>query len=695
MARSSLTQVIGVCIFIVAISWIVFGPTVHYEFVNFDDDAYVYENGVVRNGLTAEGVGRAFTRPQASNWHPITTISHMADCQFFGLDAGKHHLVNVILHCATAVLLFLVLWQMTGAIWPGAFVAAVFAIHPLRAESVAWVSERKDVLSGLFFMLTLGAYAAYVQSLKFKVPSRRSKVYYALTLMFFALGLMSKPMLVTVPLVLLLLDYWPLKRLGTLELKGKGDTRSKKGRGSPPHPALSPGGGEGVTTPAIVSKDRFRRLIIEKIPMFAMSLAVCVAVYLVQEKARQAAENISFSMRIGNALVSYVAYIGQLFYPANLAAFYPYPPDGQPAYKIAGAVLLLAGISTAAFHWRRKYPYLAMGWLWYVVMLLPVIGLVQVGAQAHADRYTYLPEIGLCIALAWAVKEQTASWANRQFALGVGASAIIVALVAVARAQAAVWHDSETLWEHTLACTTNNSVAEGNLANEYFQKGTFDKAIEHANAAIEINPQYADAHNCLGYALYQTGDLAGALSHFEEAVKIRPDFASAQNNFGMALLRAGKLDEALTHFREAVRLEPEMADAQSNLGAALVQKGKPEEALAHYQMAIQLKTDFLGAENNYAWVLASCTNAAVRNGAKAVELARRANESANSRNMIVLRTLAAAYAENGQFNQAIEAAGQALQMATADNNATWIRALQAEMELYRNGRPFRADGTIP
>jgi len=655
MAKSSFTQVFGICIFIFAITWIVFGQTIHDEFVNFDDDTYVYENGIVQQGLTKEGVVAAFTHAQAFNWHPVTTISHMLDCQLFGLGAGKHHLTNVLLQSVTAVLLFLVLREMTGAMWPSAFVAAVFAIHPLRVESVAWVSERKDVLSGLFFMLTLGAYVRYARE-------ARSPGRYLLVLILFALGLMAKPMLVTVPFILLLLDYWPLKRF----------------------PATARA---GFSIP--------RQLVLEKIPLLLMSAAVGVVVYLVQEKARQSAETITFPMRIGNALMAYVTYAGELFYPVKLAVLYPFPAAGYPAYEIAGAGLLLVGISAAVFRWREKRPYLVVGWLWYVVMLLPVIGIIQVGAQARADRYTYLPEIGLCLALAWAAREWTLKRPEQQAALGAAGAVIVLVLIPISRAQAAFWHDSEKLWEHALACTTNNAVAEGNLANQFFKQAQFDEAIEHANRAIEIDPKFAAAHNCLGYALFQKGQTDGAIGHFQEALKIRPDFAEAHNNLGMVLWRTGKLGEAIDEFETAIKIQPELFNAQNNLGAALVQKGEPEAAIAHYEVAIKLSPDFVGAENNYAWVLASCTNAAVRNGTKAVELARRANQTADSKNMIVLRTLAAAYAEAGRFSEAIDSALQALQLAKAQNSTTWINAIQAEIGLYQNKQPFRADGKTP
>ena len=361
--------VAAVCGFLLLAVALVFGQTVRHDFVNYDDNAYVYENPQVAGGLTAHGIAWAFTSFHVSNWHPLTWLSHMLDCQFYGLHAGGHHLTNVLLHAATAILLFLVLRRMTGDLWPSAFVAAVFAIHPLRAESVAWVAERKDVLSGLFFMLTLGAYAGYARR-----PFSLGR--YLTVVLLFALGLMAKPMLVTLPFVLLLLDYWPLGRIG-------------------PHRRT------GISS--------FRRVVVEKIPLLALTAASCVATVIAQGTAVIAIDVIPLPSRIANALVSYVAYMGQLFYPAGLAVLYPHPEGGLPIWKVAASSLVLAGISAAALVWRRRFPYLFVGWFWYVGMLVPVIGLVQVGLHAMADRYTYLPQIGLCIAVTWGVAQLAAS----------------------------------------------------------------------------------------------------------------------------------------------------------------------------------------------------------------------------------------------------------------------------------------------
>jgi len=380
-----------VCLALVAITWFVFGQTLRHDFVNFDDHVYVYENPLVVKGLSTEGIIGAFTHTHALNWHPLTTLSHMLDCQLYGLKAGDHHLTNVILHTISVLLLFLVLKQITGALWQGAFVAALFAIHPLHVESVAWVAERKDVLSAVFFVLTLAAYARYARA-----PSTPR---YLLVALLFACGLMSKPMLVTLPFVLLLLDYWPLGRLEAQKLE--------VGR-------------------------RFRRLITEKIPLFALSTCSCLVTLFTQRQGPNPIDQLPFLWRLNNTFVSYVTYIWQMLWPVRLAAFYPHPNDRLPLLEVTAAVAFLVGVSLLVIYLRRSKPSLVTGWFWYLGMLVPVIGLIQVGEQAHADRYTYLPQIGLYIMIAWSVRDlllESTSRARRAL-VGIAAAIIIVSLSA-------------------------------------------------------------------------------------------------------------------------------------------------------------------------------------------------------------------------------------------------------------------------
>ena len=404
--------VAGVCIFLAAIIWVVFGQTLRHEFVNVDDQEYVYENSAVIRGLNLKGVEWAFTHTVCANWHPLTMLSHMLDCQLYGLNAGGHHLTNILLHTATAILLFLVLRRMTGFLWRSAFVAAVFAIHPLRVESVAWVSERKDVLSGLFFMLTVGAYGRYVE--KSKVQDPRSKVFYGLALVFFALGLLCKPMLVTLPCVLVLLDYWPLGRVTRLHCASARQasdmwqvTSDKNSVSQLPGATKRSEGGSTLN-----------HLLLEKLPLLGLAVASGVVTLYAQRGALQSFERISFGLRVGNALMSYVMYMGQMFWPSGLAVLYPFTAGGVGISGAVGSAVLLAGISVGVFVLRRRRPYLLTGWLWYLLMLVPVIGLVQVGAQARADRYTYLPQIGLYVMVTWAAADLCAGWRHRRMVLG-------------------------------------------------------------------------------------------------------------------------------------------------------------------------------------------------------------------------------------------------------------------------------------
>jgi protein O-mannosyl-transferase len=718
--RGDLRMVVWVCVTLTAMVWVVFGQTLRHEFVNYDDNECVYENLVVTQGLSAGSVGWAFTHSEAGNWIPLTTLSHILDCQIFGINAGGHHLTSLLLHTAAAILLFLVLRQMTGSLWRSALVAAVFAVHPLRVESVAWIAERKDVLSGVFFMLTIAAYVRYTRG-----PWSPGR--YGLVVFLFALGLMCKPMLVTLPFVLLILDYWPLKRF-------EPSTRSFQ----PP---------------------TFSRLVLEKLPLLGLAAASCVATLFAQTGAMSSLDQISFPSRVGNALIACVTYLGQMFWPSGLAVFYPFPTNGGPAWEKALAAVLLLSITTGVFVLRKTRPYLLAGWLWYLVMLVPVIGILQVGSQARADRYTYLPQIGLYLMLTWAVADLCARCRQRRWVLG-GCSVIsLTALMLCARTQAAYWRNSETLWTHTLACTSDNYIAQNNLGNALLQKGSLEESIVHFQQSLQIQPDYAEAwnnlgnallrkgklgeamacyqkalqlrpvfleaQNNLGNALLQKGDVKEALGHFQQALLINPDYEPVQYNLGFALLLSGNVDEATGHFWRALQLNPADAEARNNLGNALLQKGsvaeainhfqqaaqlKPDDeqihynlgnallqsgrtgdAIIHYQKALQIKPDYAKAQNNLAWVLATAPQAALRNGNQAVELAKRANQLTGGDDPAVLHTLAAACAEAGRFPEAVQTAQRALQLARQQSNPVLADALQSELKLYQAGRPFHFD----
>ncbi len=534
------------------LTWIVFGQTLDHPFVQYDDPNYVYENPEVTAGLTSHGVVAAFTRPHARNWHPLTTISHMLDCQLFGLNPAGHHFTNVLFHTVAALLLFTVLRAMTGALWRSALVAAVFAIHPLRAESVAWVAERKDVLSAVFFMLTLGAYLHYARQ-----PSVRR---YLLVALFFGLGLMAKPMLVTLPLLLLLLDYWPLARFQN-----------------------------GISG--------WWKMIAEKIPLLLLSLLSAVVTLIAQQTTVNYSEELPVTWRIGNALLSYVAYLGQMIWPARLAVFYPQVADHLAPRQIAFAALVLGGITALAFVWRRTRPYFIVGWFWYLVALLPVIGFIQVGLQGRADRYTYLPQIGLCLALIWALTD----WAlrsNTRRAILAGATAIIIgALAWQARIQTSYWSSTESLWKHALEVTMDNDVAHYNVAVYLVRRGQVDEAISHYEKALNIRRDDRETHyhlsvallhTSLGNALTEKGRLDEAIAHYRQAIELRDDFADAHSNLAALLARKGETAEAIVHYEKALAIPPEDAASHMRLGRLLLQLGRKGDAVVHYRRALEL-----------------------------------------------------------------------------------------------------------
>ena len=549
-----------------AATLVAFWPALRNGFVNYDDDVYVYGNPQVARGLNAESVPWAFTHSHGGNWHPLTWLSHMADCELFGLKPLGHHLTSILLQAASAVILFLALWEMSGARLPSAFAAALFAVHPLRVESVAWVAERKDVLSGLFFMLTLWAYARAARA-PAKSFARRWPV-----VLFFALGLLSKPTLVTTPFVLLLLDVWPLKRFGIVPVK---------------------------------------RLIAEKIPLFALSAAACFVTAFVQQGSIQPMARLPIAMRLGNALVSYVTYLRQMVWPAHLAVLYPFPEDGNPLWKVLAAFFFLVLVSGVFFALRRERPYLLVGWLWYLGMLVPMIGVVQAGAQAHADRYTYLPQIGLCVLAAWALADfRTVPGQAR-----VGAAVLIlVALIVCTRRQVAWWRDGETLWAHAIACTARNGVAENNLGDILIGQGKVDEAIVHFRNAVEYQPNFAFAYSNLGNAFAAKGEFDQAAAWDERAIRVEPAYAEAHFNFGNTLLRMGRTDAAIAQYEDAVRIRFDYAEARANLGAALLRSGRLDAAILEDRAAIEFDPGNPAIRRNLEIALAAKAHSTIKSG---------------------------------------------------------------------------------
>jgi Flp pilus assembly protein TadD len=541
------------------------------EFV-YDDVHYITNNPPVQAGITRESFVWAFTTSHQANWHPLTWLSHMLDCELFGLNPLGHHLPNVFLHIINSFLLFWVLKRMTGAVWRSAFVAAVFALHPLRVESVAWAAERKDVLSGFFWMVTMAAYARYVE--------RPHITRYLPVVLSFALGLMAKPMLVTLPFVLLLLDYWPL---------GRFRPGSRLENIKPPQTKID---AERRRTSA-------SRLVAEKVPLFVLVAMSSVVTFVVQRSggamSMMGGGSLTLDVRVLNALVSYLAYIGKTIYPSGLAVFYPYPTGNLPLWKPIVSAVILAWVSLVVVFAARRRRYLVVGWLWYLGTLVPVIGLVQVGAQAMADRYTYLPLIGIVIMVTWGVSELVAKWNVRGKALGAAAAIVLVALLACTRTQVGYWRNSFTLYGRAIEVTDDNYAAYYNLARAEVKTGKVDEAVAHLKQAVRIVPENPDVHCNLGVALGLQNNLDEAIAHLREAVRIKPDFAKAHNNLGIALARRGDIDEAARHCTEALRIQPDFARAHYILSYIRASQGQLDEALEHCNEALRIQPDLTDA----------------------------------------------------------------------------------------------------
>ena len=582
-----------ICALLGAVTLAAFWPTIHNDFVSYDDRDYVTENPHVLGGLTWANAGWAFRTGHAGNWHPLTWLSHIVDGQLYGLKPGGHHLTSLLLHAVNAVLLLLLLQRLTGAFWCSAWVAALFALHPMHVESVAWVAERKDVLSGFFFMLTLLAYARYaeqskVQSLGAEIQGPDAGVqspeadlsritdhgsrsmlhatrYYALSLLFFALGLMSKPMLVTLPAVLLLLDFWPRRRL---------------------------------------QSSTVWRLVGEKIPFLALSVASGVVTFLVQQGAGAVSslEALPLEFRIANALISYVRYAAKMIWPVQLAVIYPLPADWAAGW-VVGAVLVLAGLSVLALYRVRRAPYLAFGWCWYLVMLVPVIGLVQVGQQAMADRYSYLPLVGLFVAIVWSAAEIPARWPGTRGWLAVCAAAMVLVCAVLTWNQTGHWRNSATLFEHAIAVTRDNAIAQNNLGVTLLDAGNLASAEGHFAEAVRLKANYPDGLGNLGVCWAGQGRLAEATELFQRSLKARPT-SSAHYNLANLLSQQGDFEQAEAHYEAALKLKPGLVEAWYNLGALQAKRGKLQAAAQDYAAALRIKPDYVVAHLSLGALLA-------------------------------------------------------------------------------------------
>jgi len=550
---------------IVAVFW----PVKNFRFINLDDEEYVTENPQVLNGLSLNGVIWAFTTKHCSNWHPLTWLSHMLDTELYGLNPRGHHLTNLLFHLANTLLLFWVLKRMTGMLWESGFVAALFALHPLHVETVAWVAERKDVLSTFFWMLTMGAYVHYVH----QASTRR----YLLVFFSFALGLLSKPMIVTLPLVLLLLDYWPLGRL---------------------HWRLEEQGSQGKTA----ISGAFR-LVWEKVPLLILVVVSCVLTIWAQRGTIAPLEALPLGTRMANALISYVSYVGKMVWPCRLAVQYPYP-ERFPLWQVAGAGLFLIGVSFLVVREARRRPYLVVGWLWYLGTLVPVIGIVQVGIQAMADRYTYVPLIGLFIMIIWGGVGSLSQWRYRRMALPLFAALIITLLIVLIRTQLLYWNDTIKLYQHSLDLTEKNYHVHYNLGVTLTGEGRNEEAKAQYAEVLKIRPDYYKALSAMGVILSRQRKYSEAIAYYKEALRIKPDHADTHYNLGRAFFQLGKYEDAIKAYKEAIRIKPDDADTYVLIGIALTRQGKYDEAIASHREAIKIKPNLVDAHNNLGITLA-------------------------------------------------------------------------------------------
>jgi Flp pilus assembly protein TadD len=613
-ARNSMTErthnnayVFLICLLLAASTLVAYEPMRHNGFISYDDPGYVTRNAHVRNGITLDSVIWAFTTTRASNWHPLTWLSHMLDCQIFGLNPLGHHLTSLLFHIANTLLLFLVLRRMTGVLWPAAFVAAAFALHPLHVESVAWVAERKDVLSTFFWLLTIIAYVRYTK--KLTVPS------YLLILLMFCLGLLSKPMVVTLPFVLLLLDYWPLGR------------------------------SQRLVSLALVR---------EKVPLFILSAASSIVTFVVQHSSGAVATGLlPVDARLANAVVSYVRYIEQTFWPQGLAIFYPHLGRDIPIWQIIGSAVLLLAVSFLFIRLARRSRYLPVGWLWYLGTLVPVIGLVQVGSQAMADRYTYIPLIGIFVIVAYGAAEITANLRLPKILFATPALAALVALLVCTRIQLQYWSNSHAIYERALAVTKNSAVIHNNLGCLLFDEHRFDEAA----------------------------------AQFQWALQIRPDYWTASDNLAKTMLLRGRFNEAVKYLNDVLRLRTDLPQVYANLGWAYSELDDDRLAVQNLNKCLQLAPRSTDGLNTLAWILATTPDPNLRNPADAVKYATKVCEMLPDKSA-PLDTLAAAYAAAGNFPDAVKTAEKAAELAKASNDTELAGKIRQRVELYKSGQPY-------
>jgi tetratricopeptide (TPR) repeat protein len=635
--QMEISRTVLICVVLAAATFAAFEGVRSNSFVNFDDDKYITGNDAVLRGLSIESLRWAFTTGYQGNWHPLTWVSHLIDVSVFGLSPAGHHLVSVGFHIANVILLFLILKKMTSAVWLSAFVAAVFGLHPLGVESVAWAAERKNVLSSFFAFLTIWAYLRYARK-----PGLWR--YSAMTILFTA-GLLSKSMLVTLPFVLILLDYWPIARFG--ELKG------------------------------------WRwlwRAIVDKSPLIAISAVFCAVTYLVQAKAGAVPDMVSLpiSLRAGNSLVSYIRYIGKIFYPTSLAALYPLDANGYPSWKVILCLVLLLALTTAVIIERYRHRFLLTGWFWYLGILVPVIGLVQVGVQAMADRYMYLPGIGIYIVVAWLAGEISAKSRLPKIVPAVTGTAVLLALLLMTRAQVGYWKNSESLFKHTLDVTTNNYVMHNNYGEVLKESGRLDEAIEHFRQALAVYPMGIESHEKLARALQDKGQDAEAITELELVLRAKPDETETRNRYGNALVKIKQYDKAFEQFNKVLAENPHESSVLNNLYKAGVGSGQLDKTLG---MILNLQAK---DPNNFEF----CQKAGLLYGIKgdintATEQLEKACRLSNYQVSEPMAFLSQAYAAKKDMKSAIDMAQKALSAAQKEGRGDVVSQLKASLESYQ------------
>ena len=636
------------CVVLVAITVWTFLPSLDGQFLFADDQPYVVANANVNSGITWPNVITAFTSLGNSNWHPVTWLSHMLDCQIYGLNPKGHHLTNVIIHACNVMLLFLLLRKLTGAMWLSWAAAVLFGIHPLRVQSVAWISERKDVLSLFFWLLTIWAYACFAEETTKR--TKKAKYFYGLTLVFFILGLMSKTMLVTMPFVLLLLDYWPLKRW---------------------------------------QQNNQRNLIKEKLPMFIPVILVSILSYKAQQLGGMTEEmaGLALPYRLENAVVSYARYLGKVFWPVNLCLCYPHPGK-WPAMAVMGAVILVLSVSALAFLGRRRVPYLFVGWFWYLGTLVPVIGLVQLGSQSMADRYTYIPIIGIMVVLVWGAYELTKRWKQQAVVLSSTLAVLTIACILRTRDEIPYWKDDITVWTRAIAVTKDNYIAHDKLGvilwSSRLQPLQEQAQIEFEEA-VRINPDFAPSQKSLGGVLFKLQHYTEALDHYKKGLELAPEDSYHWNYCARCSYILGRLNDALVYYRKSLAIGDDPSVPQK-INEILQRQALAKQQNTGLRAVLEKDPDRVEALNNLAWFLATSLSEDERNGNEAIQLATRACELSHNYPVCV-STLAAAYAEAGQYDKALASAEMACSLAEQSTDQRPLKGCLATRECIREHLP--------